>query len=207
MRGFDARGVKLLSAAVMLLSMLGCARGCPSSRPPIHPNPNMDYQEKYSAQEASDFFYDGMTMRTPVEGTVPRDGLTVVDNRRLAIAPDAHLGDVAFHTGRDETGEYLTANPLVEDESLLLRGEERYGIYCRPCHDKKGNGKGILTERAGVPVPSFQDDRLLALRIGEIFETVTLGKGLMPSYSYPIPAGDRWAIISYLRALQQGSRP
>jgi mono/diheme cytochrome c family protein len=198
--------LKLVSGALLLLSMLGCARGCPSSRPPIHPNPNMDNQEKYRAQAASDFFYDGKTMRTPVEGTVARDGLTLVENNRLAVAPDAHLGDVPFHTGKDDAGEFLTAIPVAADASLVERGEERYMIYCRPCHDKKGNGKGILTERGGVPVPSFHEDRLVALKVGEIFETVTLGKGLMPGYGYPIPAGDRWAIISYVRTLQQGGQ-
>ena len=90
---------RLLWLVALLLSTVGCVRGCPSSRPPIHVNPNMDVQPKYKAQASSDFFYDGMTMRTPVEGTVARDGLTVVDNSRLAVAPDEHLGDASQERG------------------------------------------------------------------------------------------------------------
>ena len=203
MRTTYKQRLKLLCLSGLLVSMLGCARGCTSSRPPIHPNPNMDYQEKYEAQEESGFFYDGMTMRTPIEGTVARDGLTVLDDSRLAVAADPHMGDLAFHTGKDEAGEVLTKIPLEQSDALLARGLERFAIYCRPCHDKKGNGRGVLTERGGVPVPSLHEERLLALRPGEIFDTVTHGKGLMPSYRYPVPPADRWAIIAHVQVMQR----
>ena len=195
--------LKLLGLAGLVFCMLGCARGCPSSRSPIHPNPNMDYQEKYEAQEESGFFYDGMTMRTPIEGTVARDGLTLVNNDRLAVAADPHKGDAAFHTGKNTAGEFLAALPVEETDALLARGAERFAIYCQPCHDKKGNGRGVLTERGGVPVPSLHEERLLAMRPGEVFDTVTHGKGLMPAYRYPVPPGDRWAIIAHVRTMQR----
>ena len=203
MRTTHTRRLKLTCLVGLVFCMLGCARGCPSSRPPIHPNPNMDYQEKYESQAESDFFYDGMTMRLPIEGTVARDGLTVLDNRRLAVAADPHLGDPAFHTGKDDAGEFLVALPVEEGDALLARGAERFAIYCQPCHDKKGNGRGVLTERGGVPVPSLHEERLRDMPPGEIFDTVTHGKGLMPSYRYPVPAADRWAIIAHVRAMQR----
>lgn len=181
---------------------VGCARGCASPRPPIHPNPNMDYQEKYEAQEESAFFYDGATMRVPVEGTVARDRLISLDGR-LTVAEDPHRGDAAYQTGRDANGEFLTASAIEASEALLARGAERYDIYCAPCHDAKGNGQGVLTKRAGVPVPSFHEPRLVDMAPGEIFDTITNGKGLMPAYRYPVPVADRWAIIAHVRDLQQ----
>ena len=180
--------LKLALAAVLALSLLGCARGCTSSRPPIHIVPNMDWQPKLQAQAESNFFYDGAAMRTPVPGTVARGQL-----REHA----------AFYTGKDADGQFLTANPLELNETALERGAQRYFIYCRPCHDKRGNGKGILYERGGVPTPAFHEERIVALSDGEIFDIVTNSKGLMPAYGRIVPAADRWAIIAHLRRLQQ----
>ena len=147
----------------------------------------MDWQLKAQAQGESAFFYNGSAMRLPVPGTVARGQLRE---------------DIALHTGRDAAGEFLQSGPLPASDELSRRGAERYTIYCRPCHDKRGNGRGIMYEKGGVPTASFHDERLLALTDGEIFETITLGKGLMPGYGYPIPAEDRWAIITHVRALQ-----
>ncbi len=184
------RKFKLLCSAVLLLSLLGCARGCSSSRPPIHIVPNMDWQPKVKAQAESDFFYDGAAMRTPVPGTVARGQLRE---------------NLAFYTGKDADGQFLTANPLEMNEAALERGANRYFIYCRPCHDKRGNGKGILFERGGVPTPAFSEERIVALSDGEIFDVVTNAKGLMPAYGTTVPAADRWAIIAHVRRLQQES--
>jgi hypothetical protein len=85
---------------------------------------------------------------------------------------------------------------------LRARGKQRFEIYCAACHDKGGDGKGILFERGKVPTPSFHDDQRRRMPDGQIFDTITNGTGLMPSYRYPIPVPDRWAIIVYLRALQ-----
>lgn len=182
------RTFRLACLAALALSLLGCARGCTSSRPPIHIVPNMDWQPKYQAQEESDFFYDGAAMRTPVPGTVARGRLRE---------------DPTFYTGKDAQGEFLTTNPLEATESVLARGADRYSIYCRPCHDKRGNGKGILFERGGVPTPAFSEQRIVALRDGEMFDVVTNSKGLMPAYGPIVPASDRWAIITHVRRLQQ----
>jgi mono/diheme cytochrome c family protein len=184
-----ARSALRLAALVLgSAAAVGCVRGCTSSRPPIHLNPNMDYQPKLQAQEGSEFFYDGQGMRAPVEGTVARGRLNE---------------DAAFQTGKDASGAFLAASPVARTDALLQRGAERYGIYCRPCHDPRGDGKGILFERAGVPTPSFHEERIRGLADGEIFDVVSHGKGLMPAYAYPIPPADRWAVIAHVRRLQQ----
>lgn len=188
MRRAAGHSLKLVAGAALSLSLLGCVRGCPSSRPPIHVNPNMDWQPRYEAQEESDFFYDGMAMRQPVPGTVARGELRE---------------DPALVTGKNAAGEFLAASPLEPGEALAERGAERYAIYCAPCHDRRGNGQGILTERGGVPVPSFHEDRIKVLPDGEIFDVITNGKGLMPGYAYPVPPRDRWAIIMHVHELQR----
>lgn len=170
------------------LSMLGCVRGCSSPLPPIHPNPNMDYQEKLEAQEESPVFYDGRGMRRPVAGTVARGELRE---------------DESLHTGRDELGEFVASSPVPVSEELLRRGEERYGIYCRPCHDERGTGQGVLTEYANVPTASFHDEQRRGYPDGRLYDIIANGVGLMPAYRYPIPVHDRWAIVAWVRQLQQ----
>jgi len=107
----------------------------------------------------------------------------------------------AFWTGTDATG-FVAENPARPDAALLARGKRRFEIYCAPCHDRNGDGKGILAERAGVRTPSFHVDRLRQVPDGYLFLVMTNGFGLMPSYAYPIPPRDRWAIVAHVRALQ-----
>jgi mono/diheme cytochrome c family protein len=178
---------RALALAPLALALAGCVRGCPSSRAPIHINPNMDDQPKVEAFEASRFFYDGRAMREPIPGTVARGDTWAQD---------------AFHTGRDVAGAFVAASPVAADDGVLARGAERYAIYCAPCHDARGNGRGILYERGKVPTPSLHEERIRALADGEVFDVVTHGKGLMPAYGYPIPPADRWAILAHVRRLQ-----
>ena len=167
---------------------LGCTRGSTSSRPPIHINPNMDVQPRYEPQAGSAFFYDGAEMRQPVAGTIARGELK---------------DDGPLWTGKDPSGAFVTAIPIPVDDALRQRGRQRFDIYCAACHDKGGDGKGILFERGKVPTPSFHQDRLRSMPDGQIFDTISNGLGLMPSYRYPIPVHDRWAIIVHLRELQE----
>jgi mono/diheme cytochrome c family protein len=173
--------------ALVLLALSGCARGCTSSRPPIHLNPSMDDQPRYEPQAASAFFYNGAAMRPPVQGTVARGELR---------------GSGPYWTGKDAGGAFVAAVPLAVNDAVRERGAERYDIYCAACHDKGGDGKGILFERGKVPTPSFHIDRLRQMPDGQLFDTITNGLGLMPAYRYPIPVPDRWAIIVHLRSLQ-----
>lgn len=176
----------LVMASVVMLS--GCARGCTSSRPPIHLNPSMDDQPKVRAQAASEFFYDGSAMRPPVPGTIPIGGL---------------MEDGPFFTGKGADGQFVASSPVPVDEKLLARGRDRYHIYCQPCHDARGDGKGILFQRGNVPTASFHQEKLLKYTDGQIFDVITNGFGLMSGYKWPIPPADRWAIIAHVRDLQK----
>ena len=179
-------GITLVLA--LALFAVGCVRGCTSSRPPIHIVPNMDHQEKLLPQAESGFFYDGAGMREPIAGTIARGEL---------------IEDDTFVTGRDADGQYLTSNPLPATDELRQRGAARYEIYCQPCHDTRGLGKGILFEYGKVPTASFHDEQRVGYPDGQIFDVITNGFGLMKGYGYPIPPDDRWAIVAHVRELQR----
>jgi len=177
-----------LGLILLALALAGCVRGCPSSRPPIHPNPNMDYQPRYDPQQESGFFYNGSAMRLPVPGTVARGEL---------------IEDVELVTGKDTLGEFVDRIPLPVDEALLARGEERYDIYCAPCHDKRGDGAGILAEYGAVPTATFHDKLRRSYPPGRLFDVATNGFGLMKGYRWPVSAADRWAIVAYVQQMQR----
>jgi hypothetical protein len=176
--------------AALLLALSGCGvlRGCTSSRPPIHINPSMYDQPKLLPQSESAFFYDGSGMRAPVDGTIARGELREDD---------------AFFKGTGPDGKPVAKIPVPVDEALLARGRARYAIYCQPCHDARGDGKGILFQRGNVPTTSFHSDKVKAYPDGQIFDIMTNGSGLMPSYRWPIPPADRWAIIAHIRELER----
>jgi mono/diheme cytochrome c family protein len=176
----------LVFASVFALA--GCARGCTSSRPPIQINPSMDDQPKVLAQAASGFFYNGAAMREPVPGTVPIGGLKE---------------DTAFFTGKGADGQFVATIPHAVDEALLERGRQRYEIYCQPCHDARGDGRGILFQRGNIPTATFHQDKILKYVDGQIFDVITNGVGLMQGYKWPIPPADRWAIVAHVRSLQR----
>ena len=180
------RTLALTLASVIFLT--GCARGCTSSRPPIHINPSMDNQPKVRPQTASNFFYDGASMRAPVPGTVAIGELRE---------------DTAFFAGQEADGQFVTEIPVTVDEALLERGAQRYEIYCQPCHDARGDGRGILFQRGSVPTASFHDEQYLAYPDGQIFDVITNGLGLMSGYRWPITPADRWAIVAHVRELQR----
>ena len=188
-RSFSGGG-RVLGALALTFAVAhtACARGCTSSRPPIHLNPSMDDQPKVLPQTASTFFYDGASMRQPVPGTVPIGGLKE---------------DGALFTGKGADGQFVAASPMPVNEALLERGRQRYAIYCQPCHDARGDGKGILFQRANVPTASFHQEKILKYPDGQIFDVITNGQGLMPGYRWPIPPADRWAIIAHVRELQR----
>ncbi len=175
-------------AFTSVVALTGCARGCTSSRPPIHLNPSMDDQPKALPQTASKIFYDGSAMRQPVPGTVPIGGLRE---------------DSAYFTGKGADGQFIPSIPVPVNDALVERGHQRYAIYCQPCHDARGDGKGILFQRGNVPTASFHQPKILNYADGQIFDVITNGAGLMPGYRWPIPPSDRWAIIAYVRELER----
>ena len=182
--------------ALVLIALFatGC-RGWTSESPPVHLNPNMDTQEKLKAYRASDFFEDGRAMRPIPEGTVARGHLN----------EDAHL-----HQGL-VGGQPATALPagVTADEATLRRGQERYDIYCAPCHDRAGDGQGTVASRLGVKPPTFHEPRVKDMPLGKLYQAITLGVNPpnMPSYAVQIDPADRWAIAAYVRVLQKARDP
>lgn len=174
--------------SLILVGMMIACQGRPSEEPPIHLNPDMDNQPKYKAQSQSAFFADSAAMRHPVPGTVAREELRADD---------------VYYRGLEADGRPVTKNPVPVDMRMLERGEERFDIYCSPCHGRVGDGRGIMVQRGYVPPPTFHDDRIRQLPDGEIFNVISHGIRNMPAYAHQIPVADRWAVIAYLRALQR----
>ena len=179
----------MLIAVLSLVVLAGC-QGTISKKEPIHINPNMDWQERFEAQEANPFFADGRAMRAPVKGTVAR-GLLKDD-------------DVLW-TGKTASGDWATSNALEVNLEMLERGRERYDIFCSVCHGLSGDGQGIImTGGYGyVPAPSYHTDVLRTQPDGYLYNSLTFGVRSMPGYGSQIPVEDRWAIVAYIRALQR----
>lgn len=202
--------IALPLSAACLASVLGGCRGEVSEDPPIMPERNMYDTERYNPESYSQFFPDHRTMRTPVEGTVARD--------RYEDDPEVATGLLA-----DKTGYVMTVPPqLIQRQgglkSMLDRGQERFAIYCAPCHGRTGDGKGMVVckrdkvtdpcqSRGFAPLPSYEDPRLREMPDGQLFATITHGVRTMPAYGPQIPVGDRWAIVSYVRALEISQLP
>ncbi|MBD3224780.1 MAG: cytochrome c [Caldithrix sp.] len=178
----------LIVFLVSLIVLNGCYRGRPSEDPPIHVNPNMDWQPKYEPQEESAFFEDGSAMRMPVPGTIARGELRE---------------NSTYYRGKNEQGEYVDEIPVPVTMNLLQRGRERYDIYCATCHSRVGDGNGIVVQRGYPPAPSFHQDYIREYPDGQIYDVISNGIRNMPGYKHQIPVNDRWAIVSYFRALQR----
>ena len=180
----------VLLALLVVPAALGCARGQPREHLPIVIIPDMEFQPKYKAQSTSALFADGRTMRTPPAGTVARGTLKE---------------DPGYFQGK--VGDmFLAHNPRPLTAELLHRGQNRFNIYCSPCHDRTGSGKGIVVGYGLVPPPSFYDPRVLAFPDGYIMNVITHGVRTMPAYGDQIPPDDRWAIVAYVRALERSQR-
>jgi mono/diheme cytochrome c family protein len=146
----------------------------------------MAEQPRYDPLDPSTVFADGRSARPPVEGTVAR-GHAQLDEHHDA-------GTVA--------GVAAETLPVPLTQQLLGRGQQRYNIYCSPCHDRLGNGQGMIVRRGFSPPPSLHIERLRQAPVGHFFAVMTHGFGTMPPYSTQVPAHDRWAIAAYIRALQ-----
>jgi len=184
------RGVRILllvALAGVLAPTAGCSRGQPRERRPTMIIPDMEFQPKMKAQGYTPLFEDHRTMRTPPEGTVARGTLKE---------------DTVFFLGK-QNGEFITHNARDVTMDLLRRGQNRFNIYCAPCHDRTGSGKGMVIGYGFVPPPNFSDPRPLTFADGYIFDVITHGVRNMPSYAAQIPVNDRWAIVAYVRALQR----
>jgi mono/diheme cytochrome c family protein len=149
---------------------------------------DMHNQPKYKALRSSAFFGDERSARPLVEDTVARGQLR---------------DDPVYFTGK-QGGMPVDALPVPVTPALMRRGQERYGIYCTPCHGQTGRGDGIVVERGFRRPSSFHVDRLRNEKDGYFFDVMTAGFGAMPDYATQVPVSDRWAIVAYVRALQLG---
>lgn len=187
----------LLGLSVLAMATAGC-RGMTSTEPPIHFQQNMDQQERFEAQEENTFFADGRAMRDYVDGTVAARRTNGQELDCLIPGEDVHRC-----TGKvnDSWAEEL---PMEVTTDLLERGRERYDIYCTPCHDSSGAGNGTVVARnAGmITPPSYHDDRIRAMAMGQFYDIIGNGVRNMPGYATQIPVDDRWAIAAYIRVLQ-----
>ncbi|WP_437966391.1 cytochrome c [Sorangium sp. So ce260] len=170
----------------LLVVLAGC-RGQASSDPPIHVFGDMDWQPKFQPEEGTRLFPDGRAMRPLVQGTVHQGALDESE---------------AYRTGKD--GEaFLAMAPVAVDETVIRRGQDRFNIYCAPCHDQSGSGQGMVVKRGYPPPIDLASDRARGLPDGEIFHVITNGVRNMPAYRKQIPVKDRWAIVTWVRVLQQ----
>ncbi len=142
---------------------------------------DMGNQPKNKPLSPSDFFSDGRSERTPVDNTVTRGALA---NDELMVAKDSNNF------------------PIPVDQALLERGEERYKIFCTPCHGLQGDGNGMVAMRGMKHPPTYHQDRLRQAPNGYFYDVISNGFGQMYSYGAQVPPRDRWAIIAYVRALQ-----
>lgn len=166
---------EILAAAIgaLLLTATGCRQ-------------DMQDQPKYVPLRPTDFFDDHRSARPLLENTVARGHLKE---------------DTELYTGM-QGDKPVERFPFPITRDVIERGHQRYDIYCAPCHDRLGNGDGMIVRRGYRRPPSYHIDRLRQVPDGYIYDVITNGFGAMPDYSAQIPVKDRWAIVSYVRALQ-----
>jgi hypothetical protein len=157
----------------LLLALCGCRQ-------------DMHDQPRYRPLQASALFPDGLSARPYVEGTVARGQLN--DN-------------VVFYTGK-KGDQLVDTLPLPLTRALLDRGQERFNIYCSPCHGQTGEGNGMIVQRGFSHPPAYTSDRVRSQPLGHYFDVMTNGFGAMHSYASRVEPRDRWAIAAYIRVLQ-----
>jgi mono/diheme cytochrome c family protein len=172
------RGFGGIAAAVVLLV---AAAGC---------RQDMHNQPKYRPLRASDFFENTSSARPLVEGTIARGTLQT---------------DAAFFTGKNGA-LFVSELPFPVTAEVVERGQQRYNIYCTPCHDGTGSGNGMVVQRGYPQPPSFHIDRLRNADAGYYFDVMTNGFGRMPDYRGQVSPRDRWNIVAYIRTLQLSQR-
>ena len=167
--------IKLTAAPLLALV---CLAGC---------RQDMQDQPKYIPLRPSNFFGDGRSERQLIDGTVAR----------------GHLNDdVLFYAGKGPDGKPSNEFPFPVTRDVVARGQQRFNVYCSPCHDRLGTGDGMIVRRGYRRPPSYHIDRLRQVPNGYIFDVITNGFGAMPDYAAQIAPRDRWAIVAYVRALQ-----
>jgi cytochrome c553 len=178
----SAAGALRGALAVAVLVAAAALAGC---RQDMHQAP------RYDPLEQSDFFADQRASRPLVEGTVARGQLRA---------------DKVLYTGKGPDGAFVARMPMPVTRALLERGQDRFNIYCSPCHAATGEGNGMIVQRGLKQPPSFHIDRLRQERDGYFYDVMTNGFGVMQDYAAQLKPEDRWAVVAYLRALQFSRR-
>ena len=201
--------ISFFLSVIAVLAIFGF-RGEHSSAPPLQIFPDMKVQPKYIAQHDSDFFADGRDARPPVPGTVaqgyvqPGDySSNTASNSKVATGLNGFSNAPDYLNTGKISDSYGDGFPMRVTPAMVARGRQRFHINCEPCHGATGMGNGIVTQYGLVGVANFQQQRLRDMPDGEIFNTITNGKNTMGAYGSNIAVEDRWAIISYIRALQR----
>jgi mono/diheme cytochrome c family protein len=141
---------------------------------------------RYEPLEASAFFANGSASRTLVANTVPRGFLRE---------------DELLYTGK-VSGQFADTFPMAVTADVMARGQERYNVFCAPCHGRTGVGNGMIVQRGFRQPPSYHEQRLRDAPAGYFYDVMTNGFGAMQDYAAQVPVADRWAIAAYIRALQ-----
>jgi mono/diheme cytochrome c family protein len=170
--------------AAVLAACAAALLGAGACRQDMHQAP------RYDPLERSDFFADQRASRPLVEGTVARGQLRE---------------DKVFYTGKNGS-QPVSELPVPLTKELLVRGRERFDIYCSPCHSRLGDGNGTVVQRGLKRPPSFHEERLRNEPIGYFYDVITNGFGAMQDYAAQIAPQDRWAVAAYVRALQFSRR-
>ncbi len=173
----SSRKAKILVSSWLLLCVV-LVSACHQS---MYDQPK--YKKPYMA---TSFFADGMVARPRVPGTISQSQV---------------LADEHFYTGQVD-GEFVTTFPFPVTIQVLRRGQDRFNVFCSPCHGRVGNGLGMIQRRGLVPPANYHVDRLREIPVGYMFDVITNGFRNMYAYGPKIPPEDRWAIIAYVRALQ-----
>ena len=145
---------------------------------------------RYEPLEASTFFSDGQASRTLVANTVARGQLREDD---------------LLYTGKIG-GQLANEFPMPVTAELMARGQQRFNVFCSPCHARTGDGNGMIVQRGFRQPPSYYEERLVNAPVGYLFDVMTHGFGAMQDYAAQVPVADRWAIAAYIRALQFSRR-
>lgn len=176
------------STFLLLIVTLSCAAALTGCRQDMHDQP------RFIPLRTSDFYADQRSSREPIPGTVARGQLK---------------DDAYFYTGKhgvilgNDLPTAISGGKDFDLRSLLLRGKDRFTIYCTPCHSELGDGRGMIVQRGYKQPPSFHTDRLRNAPLGHFFDVASNGFGAMPDYSAQVKPRDRWAIAAYIRALQR----
>ncbi len=198
--GRALRSGAMLAALVSLSFVAGC-------RVEMYDQPRM------KSLRGSEFYPDSQSARPYIKGTVARNPVWTNRNSSFAEATGGRLGTVTVPgDSADAYASRLAADggtydkngsiPIPVNRALILRGQDRFNIYCSPCHGRLGNGDGMIVQR-GFPKPqTYHSDRLRAMPDGYFYDVITNGFGRMYSYASRVVPEDRWAIVAYIRALQ-----